>query len=46
MSPQIITGALTGWTFDSSIKISFTFSHTIRKSRSVKGLPSLRISKH
>jgi len=29
MSPQTVTGLLTGWTFDSSMRISFTWKFKI-----------------
>ena len=44
MSPQMITGDLTGYTLLSSIKISLIFSHRILSSLSGRIVPSFTVS--
>lgn len=46
ISPHTVTGAATGWTFDSSNKIYFAFSHTSRRSLSWRHFASLRSAKN
>ena len=44
MSPQTVTGHLTGWTLDSSCRTSRAFSHSRRTSSSLSCLQAIRFS--
>lgn len=44
MSPQMVTGHFTGWTFHSSTRIALAWSHSAFTSASGRGLHSIRCS--